>query len=113
MTGEIHKGRYIYYRCTDYRGRWPEKYAREEAIADRFAAALEGLRLGDEVTEVMVKALRDSHPAKKRFREEALTRLSAEHAQLQNRLDQMYVDKLDDKIRAGQRRPRRICQSGK
>lgn len=27
-----------------------------------------------------------------------LTRLSAEHAQLQNRLDQMYVDKLDGKI---------------
>jgi site-specific DNA recombinase len=98
MTGEIHKGRYVYYRCTGYKGRCPEKYAREEAIADQFATALEGLRLGDEVTEFIVKALRESHQEEKRFHEEALTRLSAEHAQLQNRLDQMYVDKLDGKI---------------
>jgi Recombinase zinc beta ribbon domain/Recombinase len=87
MTGEIHKGRYVYYRCTGYKGRCPEKYAREEAIADQFATALESLRLGDEVTEFIVKALRESHQEEKQFHEEALTRLSAEHAQLQNRPD--------------------------
>ena len=98
MTGEIHKGRYVYYRCTGYKGRCPEKYAREEAIAGQFLVLLKGLHLDADIKEFLTKALRQSHQDEKRFHEEALTRLSAEHAQLQNRLDQMYVDKLDGKI---------------
>ena len=98
MTGEIHKGRYVYYRCTGYKGRCPEKYAREEAIAGKFLELLKGLHLDADIKEFLTKALRQSLQDEKRFHEEALTRLSAGHAQLQNRLDQMYVDKLDGKI---------------
>ena len=43
MTGETHKSRYIYYRCTGYKGKCPEKYAREESIAGQFAELLHGL----------------------------------------------------------------------
>jgi site-specific DNA recombinase len=98
MTGELHKGRYVYYRCTGYKGRCPEKYAREESITNQFAELLKGLHLDADVQEFLTKALRQSHQDEKRFQEEALTRLTAEHAQLQNRLDQMYVDKLDGKV---------------
>ena len=98
MTGETHKGRYVYYRCTGYKGRCPEKYAREEAISGQFAELLRGLRLDADVKEFLTKALRQSHRDEKRFHDEALARLSAEHDQLQKRLDQMYVDKLDGKI---------------
>ncbi len=98
MTGEVHKGRYIYYRCTGYKGRCPEKYVREESLVDQFADALQELHLNDDVMEFLTKALQQSHQDEKRFHEEALTRLSAEHALFQNRLDQMYVDKLDGKI---------------
>jgi site-specific DNA recombinase len=98
MTGELHKGRYVYYRCTGYKGRCPEKYAREESIANQFAELLKGLHLDADVQEFLTNALRQSHHDEKRFHEEALTRLTTEHAQLQNRLDQMYVDKLDGKV---------------
>lgn len=98
MTGEIHKGRYVYYRCTGHKSRCPEKYAREEAIASQFLELLKGLQVDSEVKEFLTNALRQSLQDEKKFHEEALSRFSAEHGQLQNRLDQMYVDKLDGKI---------------
>ena len=51
-----------------------------------------------DIQDFLTKALRQSHQDEERFHSEALARLTAEHAQLQNRLDTMYVDKLDGKI---------------
>jgi site-specific DNA recombinase len=33
ITAEIKQGRYVYYHCTGYKGKCPEKYVREEDIA--------------------------------------------------------------------------------
>ena len=41
-----------------------------------------------------------SRQDERRFHEEAIARLQAEHARLQNRLDAMYVDKLDGRVDA-------------
>ena len=98
MTGETHKGRYTYYRCTGYKGRCPEPYTREEVLEQQFAELLRGLAIDPEILELVTKALRNSHQDKRRFHDEAVARLQAEHGQVQNRLDQMYVDKLDGKI---------------
>jgi hypothetical protein len=98
FSRETHKGRYVYYRCTGYKGRCPEKYAREESITGQFAELLKGRRLDDDVKGFLTKALRLSYSVEKRFHDEALARLTADYEQLQNRLDQMYVDKLDGKI---------------
>ena len=46
----------------------------------------------------MTKSLSQSHQDEKRFHGEALAPLTAEYEQLQNRLDTMYVDKLDGKV---------------
>ncbi len=98
MTAELQKGRYVYYRCTGYKGRCPEKYAREETIAEQFGDLLRGLHLDQDIQEFLIKALRQSHQDEKHFHDEALARLTTEFDQLQNRLDTMYVDKLDGKI---------------
>lgn len=79
MIGELHKGRYVYYRCTGYKGRCPEKYAREESIANQFAELLKGLQLDADVQEFLTKALLQSHQDEERFHGEALTRLTTEH----------------------------------
>ena len=41
LTAEIKKDRYIYYRCTGYKGKCPEKYVREEEVARQFAKLCE------------------------------------------------------------------------
>jgi site-specific DNA recombinase len=44
------------------------------------------------------KALRQSHDDAKQYHEEAIKRLQAEYYHLQNRLNSMYLDKLDGHI---------------
>ena len=100
LVGEIKKGRYVYYHCTGYKGKCPEPYVRQEVLEDRFADLLKQLTFDDEVIGWVTKALRESHADEKRAHDEAVARLQAEHTKLQNRIDAMYVDKLDGKIDA-------------
>ncbi len=48
----------------------------------------------------VAKALRQSHQDERLYHDEAIARLQAEHARLQDRLDAMYVDKLDGRVNA-------------
>ena len=87
MVGEVKKGRYVYYHCTGYKGKCPEPYTREAALEGQFADALSCLALDPDVLEWVTTALRQSHQDEKRFHDEAIARLQAEHVVLQNRLD--------------------------
>jgi hypothetical protein len=48
----------------------------------------------------MITALRESHKDEKQHHDEAIVRLQAEYRKLQDRIDAMYVDKLDGRIDA-------------
>ena len=98
LVGEIKKRRYVYYHCTGYKGKCREPYTREEVLEERFGTLLEGLSFDDEVMAWVTEALRQSHQDEKQSHDEAVARLQAERARLQNRLDAMYVDKLDASI---------------
>ena len=98
MVGELKKKRYIYYRCTGHKGKCPEKYVREEVLEERFTQVLRQLQFDEEVLDWISSALRDSHVDEKRFHDEAVQRLQAQYTRLQNRIDQMYIDKLDGRV---------------
>ena len=98
LTAEIKKGRYVYYHCTGYRGKCPEKYVREEELARQFGEALGLIRMDKEVLEWVVTALKESHGDEKRYHDEMIGKLQKEYQKLQDRIDAMYVDKLDAKI---------------
>ena len=104
LVGEKKKGRYVYYRCSGYKGRclssetdWrcPEPYVREEVLAEKFAVVLWGLKFDEEVLAWVTSALKDSHVDERQFHDEAIARLQAEYTRLQSRIDGMYIDKLD------------------
>ncbi len=101
LVGEIQKGLYVYYHCTGHKGKCPEPYTREEVLSSQFADVLKLLTFDDDVLGWLKEALRESHGDEKRFHEEAIGRLQDEYRRLQNRLDAMYVDKLDGKIDEG------------
>ena len=92
------KGRYVYYHCTGYKGKCPEKYVREEEMARQFGEALRLIRMDKEVLEWVVTALKESHGDEKRYHDEMIAKLQKEYQKLQDRIDAMYVDKLDAKI---------------
>jgi site-specific DNA recombinase len=98
MVAEIKKQRYVYYRCTGYRGKCDEPYVREEALERQFAELLGGMSFDDEVLDWIRAALRESHADEKREHEAAIARLKAEYDRLQNRIHAMYVDKLDGRV---------------
>src|SRR5262249_54998575 len=95
LVGEIKKGRYVYYHCTGHKGKCPEPYVREEVLEQRFTEVLRGLAFDAEVLAWVAEALRQSHVDEKQFHAEAIGRLQAEYRRLQNRIDAMYIDKLD------------------
>ncbi len=98
LVGEIKKGRYVYYHCTGYKGKCPEPYTREEVLEAQFVDILKGLAFDNEVLDWVTEALRQSHADEKHYHDEAISQLQGEYNRLQNRIDAMYVDKLDGKI---------------
>jgi site-specific DNA recombinase len=98
LTAEIKKGRYVYYHCTGYKGKCPEKYVREEEMARQFGEALRLIQMDREVLEWVVTALKESHGDEKRYHDEMIAKLQKEYQKLQDRVDAMYVDKLDAKV---------------
>ena len=51
-----------------------------------------------EVLAWVSEALRESHADERRFHDEAISRLNADHLRVQTRLDVLYEDKLDGRI---------------
>ena len=92
------KRRYVYYHCTGYKGKCPEKYVREEEMARQFGEALRRIEMDKEVLEWVVTALKESHGDEKRYHDEMIAKLQKEYQKLQDRIDAMYVDKLDAKV---------------
>ncbi|MFO1100389.1 MAG: recombinase family protein [Xanthobacteraceae bacterium] len=101
LTGDIKKGRYIYYRCTGYKGRCPEPYVREEVLADKFSHMLSQLDIGEPALQLVSEGLKSSHVDQAKDHAEAIKRLQAEYDRIQSRIQAMYVDKLDGKVDPG------------
>lgn len=49
IVGEIKKGKYVYYHCTEHKGTCSDPYTREADLDEQFAAVLESLRFDEEV----------------------------------------------------------------
>ena len=95
VVGEIKKKRYIYYRCTRYKGECNEPYVREEVLEEKFTALLGRLTFDSEVLDWIRNALQQSHADERREHEAAIQRLRTEYDRLQNRIHGAYIDKLD------------------
>jgi DNA invertase Pin-like site-specific DNA recombinase len=100
MVAEMKKGRYVYYHCTGYHGKCPERYTREEVLEVKFAELLRGISFSTEVLAWASAALRQSHADKKKFHDQALMNLHREYKRFQERIDVMYLDKLDGRVDA-------------
>lgn len=64
----------------------------------RFGELLDSLKFDAGVLDWVKRALKDSLGDKQRLHEESLTRLHADIARLEKRLDALYLDKLDGRI---------------
>ncbi len=101
ITAEIKKGRYIYYRCTNGKGRCPQPYIPESHLAEMLAETVKRITISAETAEEIRLALKDSFDKEQDFRETELRQLRQQSDKLQARIDQCYRDKLDGQITVG------------
>ena len=98
MTAEIKKERYVYYRCTNGKGKCKQVYIREEKLAGLFADVVERIRIAPDVAERIRLALKSSLDSEQDFRKTEIAKLKREYNRLQARLDQCYLDKIEGRI---------------
>ena len=85
VVGEIKKERYVYYHCTGYADKCRGNPASCQGL----------LKFDDEVLEWVRDALPASYADERREHEVAIKPLQSERKRLQDRINAMYVDKLD------------------
>lgn len=101
LVAEKKKEKYIYYHCTGNKGKCPEKWVREEEIARQFGQVISAIKIDKNVLNWIVAALKESHSDEKKYHLECISTLQIQYEKLQNRLDALYIDKLDAKINEG------------
>ncbi len=98
MVAEKKKGKYIYYHCTGNKGKCPPTYVREEEVDRQFVESLKRIQVDQEILDCVVVALKQSHRDEKTYHEEKIASLHQKSRVIQERIDAMYLDKLDGKI---------------
>ena len=98
MTAEMHKGKYIYYRCTGFKGKCGNAYIREEELSTKLGEIVKAIHIDDEHLEMLKKLLLASHKDEQEYHNQQLQILNAQYTKLQNRIHQIYTDKLDSVV---------------
>lgn len=100
VSGEIKKGKYIYYSCTGAKGPCEQKhkYLKEEAIEKQIIEALNKIVISPEQKDWITSILADSFKSEQDYTKERLHSLNTQKSKLKERLEQIYLDKLDGKI---------------
>ena len=101
LVGEIKKGKYVYYHCTQARGKCEQPWIREETIDALFGDVFRSIQIDDSTISEIVRALNDSRVKEREFREKEVARLERKSADLQSKLDRAYEDRLDGTIEDG------------
>ena len=101
ITAERHDKKtreYIYYRCTNGRGKCLQPYVRQEKLAERLSEVVDRVHLDETLVSELLRALRRDTEERRRQRRERIRKLTAEKTVREKRRDAGYADKLDGKI---------------
>jgi site-specific DNA recombinase len=101
VTTELQKGKYVYYRCSHGRGKCSLPYMREEEVSDKMGALLKQIYVPETFANAIVHSLEQDSSCAEQWRQAQLAGIQKRLAALRTRMDQMYEDKLDDKIDEG------------
>jgi site-specific DNA recombinase len=96
ITAEIKKGKYIYYHCTHGKGECNQtKYVREEVLVEQFMEVVQKIRINQDQKSWIIEGLKQSNDELREFHEEKIKSLIVESQKLRERINKIYVDKLD------------------
>ena len=100
VTAERQKGMYVYYRCSNGRGKCALPYMREQDVSDRMGEVLKNIYVPETVAETIIVSLSSDRHRAESERQKRIEATQQRLTALRTRMDQMYEDKLDGKIDA-------------
>lgn len=101
ITAEIKKGKYVYYHCTNGKGICNQKYnIREEDLEKQFLEVVNKIHTTKEQQNWITEALKQSNTEKDEFQKEKIEQLQMQNKKLSERINKIYIDKLDGTISA-------------
>ena len=98
MTAELKKGKYVYYRCTGFKGPCGNTYIRQEDLAPLLGTTLDAIQIPTEVAETFEHALRTSESLAETERRDTKERLEKQRRAIVSKLDRGYDDYLEGRI---------------
>jgi site-specific DNA recombinase len=98
ITNEMHKGRYIYYHCTNYHGNCEKIYINEKELLEPVRKLLGNLKLPKDKMDEIIESLKSSEYAKNEYHDREIKKINMEHTKLKNRQRVLYEDRLDGRI---------------
>jgi site-specific DNA recombinase len=98
VTTELQKSRYVYYRCSQGRGKCSLPYMREEQVSERLAELLENIYVPEAIARTVVNSLHTDVDRTEQQRKERLAGLQQRLATVRTRMDKLYEDKLDGTV---------------
>lgn len=98
LSPEKKKGKYVYYKCTEYKGKHGAKYIREEEITKQLTSAFKSIKIPQVIVDEISQTLKESHEDKVQFHRDMLNEYRREYDKYETRIERMYEDKLDGLI---------------
>ncbi len=100
LTAEIKKEKYIYYHCSDSKGKCAQKsvYIKQSVLDAEFERALESIHITEEAKKLILQGLRESLQEKIEYHDHLVKQIELQIDVLQKRLNKAYTDHVDGKI---------------
>jgi site-specific DNA recombinase len=96
MTGELKKGKYIYYHCTgEKREQCGRPYVSEQKLDAAFAELLRSFAVPERILDWMADGLKEADKDRQNRTAVRTSKIQTELGTLKARLEQLYVDKLE------------------
>ncbi len=96
ITGEIHKGKYIYYRCAPRCTKEP--FVRQEKLIEQFAEVVKRLKMTQRLVDKVVPALKESFRDIQAETQERMADARTRYDRIGKLIDSAYEDKLEGRI---------------
>jgi site-specific DNA recombinase len=98
ITGERKKGKYVYYRCTGFRGKCDLPRFREEQIAEMLGETLKQIHIPDALVKRISATLEEDQIRMRNDSAKHRQQLQQQLSKVRERMDKAYSDKLDGAI---------------
>ena len=98
MTAERKKGKYVYYRCTGFKGACGNEYIRQEKLADLLGDVIKPIQITADVAEEIANALRASGSDAASQRAASLQQVENRRRTVVSKLDRGYEDFVSNRI---------------